>query len=79
MLRNITMALCFLVLACKGNSQEKETVNSTQKTSEKEFDVTKSEAEWKKELTDMQFYVLRKEANQPVVIKVVRARKNSAQ
>ena len=64
MLRNITMALCFLVLACKGNSQEKETVNSTQKTSEKEFDVTKSEAEWKKELTDMQFYVLRKEATE---------------
>ncbi len=64
MLRNITMALCFLVLACKGNSQEKETTKDIQKKSEKEFAVTKSEAEWKKELTDMQFYVLRKEATE---------------
>ena len=58
------MALCFLVLACKGNSQEKETTKVIQKKAKKEFAITKTESEWKKELTDMQFYVLRKEATE---------------
>lgn len=64
MLRNITIALCFLVLACKGNSQEKETGQVIQEKSKKDFAVTKTETEWKKELTDMQFYVLRKAATE---------------
>lgn len=64
MLRNITIALCSLVLACKGNSQENESAKVIQKKSEKEFAVTKSEAEWRRQLTDMQFYVLRKEATE---------------
>lgn len=64
MLRNITIALCFLVLACKGNSQENESEKVIQKKSEKEFPITKTEAEWKNQLTDMQFYVLRKEATE---------------
>lgn len=64
MLRNITIALCFLVMACKGNSQEKVTEKVTESKSEKTFPVTKSEAEWKAALTDMQFYVLRKEATE---------------
>lgn len=64
MLRNITIALCFLVLACKGNSQENESAKVIHKKSEKEFAVTKTEAEWKNQLTDMQFYVLRKEATE---------------
>lgn len=64
MLRNISIALCFLVLACKGNSQENESAKVIQKKTEKEFPVTKTEAEWKNQLTDMQFYVLRKEATE---------------
>ncbi len=64
MLRNIVMALCLLLLACKGNSQEKESTKVIEKKAEKEFAVTKTEAEWKKQLTDMQFYVLRKEATE---------------
>ncbi len=64
MLRNITIALCFLVLACKGNSQEKETGQVIQEKSKKDFAVTKTDTEWKKELTDMQFYVLRKAATE---------------
>ena len=64
MLRNITIALCFLVLACKGNSQEKETGQVIQEKSKKDFAVTKTDTEWKKEQTDMQFYVLRKAATE---------------
>src|SRR5210317_1973949 len=36
---------------CKGNSQKPE---------QKEYKITKTEAEWKDQLTDMEFYVLRK-------------------
>ena len=69
MLRSITIALCLLVLACKGNSQEKdtqkeETAKVTQKKSEKVFPVTKTEAEWKAQLTDLQFYILRKDGTE---------------
>lgn len=51
-------------MACKGNSQEKETTKVIKSKSEKTFSIIKTEAEWKKELTDMQFYVLRKEATE---------------
>ena len=43
-----------LVFSCNSSAQKNDT------TSEKEFAVTKTEAEWKKELTSEQFYVLRK-------------------
>ncbi len=45
----LLIALCLLFVSCKSVSQEKET-----------FTVNKSEKEWRKELTDMQFYILRK-------------------
>ena len=42
-----------LLLSCNGNAQKKETKEA------KEFPVTKTEAEWKAQLTDIQYYVLR--------------------
>ncbi len=63
-MRHVLIALCLLILGCKGVSQEKEEAASKaivakedQKTT---FKITKTEAEWKKELTDMEFYILRK-------------------
>lgn len=64
MLRNLAWALCFLLLACKGNTRQSESARVIEKKSEKEFAITKTEAEWRRELTDMQFYVLRKAATE---------------
>ena len=52
------IGLCLLALNCKGVSQEKEKQETVR--AEEKFKVTKTEAEWKEELTDMQFYILRK-------------------
>lgn len=55
--------ICLLALSCKGVSQEKDKEGASISTQEKEeatYAVTKTEAQWRAELTDMQFYVLRK-------------------
>lgn len=57
------IGICLLALGCKGVSQEKEdqkTSSSTEVQEKETFAVNKTEAQWKAELTDMQFYVLRK-------------------
>lgn len=64
MYRNILFALCILLAGCKGNSQEKETVAKEMNQKEQNFAVVKTEEEWKKELTDAEFYVLRKAATE---------------
>ncbi|SHH49818.1 peptide-methionine (R)-S-oxide reductase MsrB [Winogradskyella jejuensis] len=49
------IALIFIVALlfnCNGNAQKKE-------TNQKEFPVSKTDAEWKAELSDMEYYVLR--------------------
>lgn len=58
--------ILFLIVAtgCKGVSQEKEITSKDKTQSTKEFAVQKTEAEWKKQLTDAQFYVLRKAATE---------------
>ena len=60
MKKQIVFVICILALSCKGVSQEKEmeTAKSTEK--EMSFAVTKTEEQWRKELTDMEFYILRK-------------------
>lgn len=49
----ITVLLIICLSSCKSEAQKKET-----------FKVNKSEAEWKSQLTDIQFYVLRKEGTE---------------
>lgn len=52
--KNLIIVLLILCLSsCKSEAQKKET-----------FKVNKSEAEWKSQLTDIQFYVLRKEGTE---------------
>ena len=48
----------FTLASCKGNAQDE---NSKKK---QKFDISKSESEWKKELTDAEFKVLRKAATE---------------
>lgn len=60
MIKNIALALCVLLTGCKGVSQEKEESNDMTNEVAETYAVTKTEAEWRKELSDMEFYILRK-------------------
>lgn len=60
----ILFALCLLLTGCKGNSQENETAMKNDDQTEKKFEVTKSDAEWQKELTPMEYQVLRNAATE---------------
>jgi peptide-methionine (R)-S-oxide reductase len=60
----LLISLGMLVFGCKGVSQEKQEAKAQEKqeakAQEKTYKVSKTEAEWRNQLTDMQFYVLRK-------------------
>ncbi|WP_297795170.1 peptide-methionine (R)-S-oxide reductase MsrB [uncultured Eudoraea sp.] len=59
-MKNYVWIILLLSLGCKGVSQEKEKETTEAENKTETFKVAKSEEEWRKELTDMQFYVLRK-------------------
>ena len=60
----IGMALLVLFASCKGTSQEKEMPTASKTKQQTEFKVQKTKEEWKKELTDAQYYVLREAATE---------------
>ena len=62
-LRILTVLLIVLT-SCKGVSQEKDMASESNTETTKEFPVQKTEAEWKEQLTDEEFYVLRKAATE---------------
>ncbi len=65
MLKNIAIACCFVLIGCKGNSQKKETTVVEEDVKTKEtYAIVKTDSEWQKELTEIQFYVLRKSATE---------------
>lgn len=57
MIKNLSIILFITLLGCKGNSQEKEVIQTVKKET---FKVTKTDAEWRNQLTDLQYYILRK-------------------
>lgn len=61
---SVLLAALAVMTSCKGVSQEKDITKSEGKKETKEFKVQKTEAEWKAELTDAEFYVLRKAATE---------------
>jgi len=48
----LLLIACFSLVSCQGNAQKK--------TKEEQFKVQKTDAEWKKELTAEEYYILRK-------------------
>ncbi|WP_276165917.1 peptide-methionine (R)-S-oxide reductase MsrB [Zobellia alginiliquefaciens] len=64
MYKNILIVIGFALVGCQGNSQKKEIAQETTEKKESNFSVVKTEAEWQKELTPEEFYVLRKAATE---------------
>ena len=60
MIKQVVLSLCFVFLGCKGVSQEKETGAAKTAEKEKVFPVSKTDEEWRQELTDLEYYILRK-------------------
>ncbi len=60
----ILVVLMVIFTSCKGVSQKKEMATESTPEAPKEFPIQKTEAEWKKQLTDSEFYVLRKAATE---------------
>ena len=58
MITRLLMLLCFFAVGCKGVSQEKDLAE--QSSTEQNYKVNKTDAEWRKELSDMEYYILRK-------------------
>ncbi len=59
MIKNLILIFCVVLTGCKGNSQEKKQSSESSKKTAQTFKVDKSNEEWKKELTDIEYYVLR--------------------
>ncbi len=62
MLKNILFILLIAFVGCKGVSQEEQ--SNKKAKAEKEYAIVKTDAEWKAELTDLEYYVLRKAATE---------------
>ena len=60
MIKKLLFTFCIILVGCKGNTQEKAMATETKQVQEKTFEVTKTDEEWRKELTDLQYYILRK-------------------
>ena len=54
--------LAAFIISCQGNAQKDQKEG---KEKQEEFEVTKTEEEWKTELTDAEYRVLRKAATEP--------------
>jgi len=64
--KNIAIGILVLLNSCMGTIQQDEKKSKTiaKKEEKVEYPITKTDAEWKSELTDMEYYVLRKAATE---------------
>lgn len=60
MIKNLYFILSFLLISCQGISQKKKESSADKDQKKISYKVQKTDQEWRKELTDMQYYVLRK-------------------
>ncbi|MDV7139313.1 peptide-methionine (R)-S-oxide reductase MsrB [Maribacter sp. TH_r10] len=58
-MKRLFIGLVILLVGCKGNSQEKPVSEETA------YSVKKTDTQWRKELSDLQYYVLRKAGTEP--------------
>ncbi|MFD2588245.1 peptide-methionine (R)-S-oxide reductase MsrB [Croceitalea marina] len=62
--KNIAILVLLVLSGCKGISQEEKEKLTAKNDEKKTYAVTKTDAEWKAELTDAEYYVLRKAATE---------------
>ncbi len=60
----IALLLLLLLASCKGISQEEKDATAQHTEEKVVYAVTKTDAEWRSQLTDMEYYVLRKAATE---------------
>ena len=60
MKKHIAILISILALSCKGVSQEKEMGVEKEADKEMAFAVNKTDQQWRQELTDIEYYILRK-------------------
>ena len=65
MIKRIIFTLSILLVGCKGNSQEKTEEVKTGNDKQTTYKVNKTDTEWRNELSDLQYYVLRKAGTEP--------------
>ncbi|NQZ44990.1 MAG: peptide-methionine (R)-S-oxide reductase MsrB [Flavobacteriaceae bacterium] len=62
--KNIALSALIAFFGCKGISQEEKDKKTSKKDTEIAYAVQKTDAEWRAQLTDMEYYVLRKAATE---------------
>ena len=65
MIKRMIFTLSILLVGCKGNSQEKTEEVKTRADKQVTYKVNKTDAEWRNELSELQYYVLRKAGTEP--------------
>lgn len=64
MFKNIFFVAILVISGCKGVSQEKEVAMSETQKKAENFKVVKTETEWRKQLTPMEYFILREEGTE---------------
>lgn len=59
MLSRVILVFCIILTGCRGVSQEKTVAMEKESKQQEKFTVVKTDAEWRKQLTDIQYNVLR--------------------
>ena len=62
--KNIAIILVLILTSCNGISQDQKKELAKAEKGKVTYPVTKTDAEWRAELTDMEYYVLRKAATE---------------
>ena len=59
MFKKVLVGFVLIVSGCKGVSQDKQIVMDESQTEQESYKVVKTDTEWRKQLNDVQYYVLR--------------------
>ncbi|WP_047414302.1 peptide-methionine (R)-S-oxide reductase MsrB [Cellulophaga sp. Hel_I_12] len=64
MIKKLFFGIAIIVSGCKGVSQEKQVAMNDANKQQESFKIVKTEKEWREQLSDIEFYVLREEGTE---------------